>query len=188
MNAMENRASAVSQQARRIARAISQIRDRRVRLENTLHNTMEQSLAANDHSATHMSAHPRLSLSLESDGEESYTDLSALALAQWNADREERVNEETFEDETMSQGEYEAEDTSVEDQVVEQAVENGDTEEEEEEEEVPLVDPATLGLKEISNLGKFTVSSHKQGNGVDELRSDDLKLYWQYVVMCPATY
>ena len=43
----------------------------------------------------------------------------------------------------------------------------------------PLQDPATMGLKEISNLGKFTVSSHKQGNGVEELRSDDLKQYWQ---------
>ncbi|KKA31168.1 hypothetical protein TD95_002281 [Thielaviopsis punctulata] len=40
-------------------------------------------------------------------------------------------------------------------------------------------DPATLGLKEISNLGRFTVNSHKQGSGVDELRSDDLRLFWQ---------
>jgi anaphase-promoting complex subunit 10 len=40
-------------------------------------------------------------------------------------------------------------------------------------------DAAARGLKEISNLGKFTVSSSKQGNGVDELRSDDLRLYWQ---------
>ncbi|KAH7320068.1 anaphase-promoting complex, subunit 10-domain-containing protein [Stachybotrys elegans] len=36
-----------------------------------------------------------------------------------------------------------------------------------------------IGLKEISNLGRFTVSSHKPGNGVEELRSDDLKQYWQ---------
>lgn len=42
-------------------------------------------------------------------------------------------------------------------------------------------DPSSLGLKEISNLGKFTVSSHKPGSGVDELRSDDTELYWQCV-------
>jgi anaphase-promoting complex subunit 10 len=42
-------------------------------------------------------------------------------------------------------------------------------------------DPSSLGLKEISNLGKFTVSSHKPGSGVEELRSDDTELYWQYV-------
>ena len=44
-----------------------------------------------------------------------------------------------------------------------------------------LADPATMGLKEISNLAKFTVSSHKPGNGVEELRVDDLHQYWQYV-------
>ncbi|KAF5553036.1 anaphase-promoting complex subunit 10 [Fusarium mexicanum] len=42
-----------------------------------------------------------------------------------------------------------------------------------------LFDPATAGLKEISNLARFTVSSHKPGNGVEELKSDDLKLFWQ---------
>lgn len=47
----------------------------------------------------------------------------------------------------------------------------------------PLGNPAALGLKEISNLGRFTVSSHKQGNGVEELRNDDLTRYWQYVFL-----
>ncbi|KAK7208802.1 hypothetical protein V2G26_015980 [Clonostachys chloroleuca] len=61
----------------------------------------------------------------------------------------------------------------------EEDVEDEEGDEDEDEDYVPLVDPATLGLKEISNLGKFTVSSHKQGNGVDELRSDDLGQYWQ---------
>ncbi|KAI9904617.1 hypothetical protein N3K66_001146 [Trichothecium roseum] len=46
-------------------------------------------------------------------------------------------------------------------------------------EPVILADPATMGLKEISNLAKFTVSSHKPGNGVEELRVDDLHQYWQ---------
>lgn len=92
---------------------------------------------------------------------------------------------------TLEQEEYEAEDTSVEEQVeeeVETEEEGGEDEEEEEEDDddeeehddgVPLADPAAAGLKEISNLGKFTVSSHKQGNGVEELRNDDTKAYWQ---------
>lgn len=139
--------------------------------------------AANDHAATHMSAHPRLSLGLDTDGSDSEPDVSALALARAAAEFEDHNEDDPFDDEMMSQGQYEADDTSVEDQVVENVVEHVDSDEEQEEEEevVPLVDPATIGLKEISNLGKFTVSSHKQGNGVEELRSDDLKLYWQYV-------
>lgn len=69
-------------------------------------------------------------------------------------------------DEVLSQEHYEIEDTSIEDQVDEQ-------------ETTPLYDPATVGLKEISNLGKFTVSSHKPGCGIEGLRSDDLKQCWQ---------
>ncbi|KAM7199719.1 galactose-binding like protein [Naviculisporaceae sp. PSN 640] len=40
-------------------------------------------------------------------------------------------------------------------------------------------DAAALGLKEINNLANFGVSSHKPGNGVAELLSDDLDKYWQ---------
>jgi hypothetical protein len=40
-------------------------------------------------------------------------------------------------------------------------------------------DPMLLGLKEINNLAHFSVSSHKPGNGVDELLHDDLNKYWQ---------
>jgi len=43
----------------------------------------------------------------------------------------------------------------------------------------PIFDPATMGLKEINNLAHFGVSSHKPGNGVEELLSDDLDKYWQ---------
>ncbi|KAI1171641.1 APC10-domain-containing protein [Nemania sp. FL0916] len=50
--------------------------------------------------------------------------------------------------------------------------------EEEEEEEQPL-DPRAVGLKEISNLASFTVSSYKPGCGVKELRDDDANQYWQ---------
>ena len=40
-------------------------------------------------------------------------------------------------------------------------------------------DPMLLGLKEINNLAHFSVSSHKPGNGVEELLNDDLGKYWQ---------
>lgn len=75
-------------------------------------------------------------------------------------------------------------DTSVEDEddletVDDEEAEENEMEQDAEEEALPLIDPATMGLKEISNLGRFTVSSQKQGNGVDELRNDDLNLYWQ---------
>ncbi|KAK3684068.1 galactose-binding domain-like protein [Podospora appendiculata] len=43
----------------------------------------------------------------------------------------------------------------------------------------PVFDPAAMGLKEINNLAHFGVSSHKPGNGVEELLSDDLDKYWQ---------
>ncbi|KAK2023526.1 anaphase-promoting complex subunit 10 [Colletotrichum zoysiae] len=68
-------------------------------------------------------------------------------------------------------GEISGTDTSVEDG------ENGDHVGDHHEE--PEFDPLAAGLKEISNLGKFTVSSHKQGNGVEQLRNDSLKTYWQ---------
>lgn len=43
----------------------------------------------------------------------------------------------------------------------------------------PIFDPAAVGLKEINNLAHFGVSSHKPGNGVPELLSDDTDKYWQ---------
>lgn len=49
------------------------------------------------------------------------------------------------------------------------------------EEEEPPFDPASVGLKEISNLASFTVSSYKPGCGVKELRDDDIHLFWQQV-------
>ncbi|KAK1761527.1 anaphase-promoting complex subunit 10 [Echria macrotheca] len=45
--------------------------------------------------------------------------------------------------------------------------------------QAPAFDPTATGLKEINNLAHFGVSSHKPGNGVDELLSDDLDKYWQ---------
>lgn len=52
-------------------------------------------------------------------------------------------------------------------------------EDEEAQEEEPPFDPASVGLKEISNLASFTVSSYKPGCGVKELRDDDVNLFWQ---------
>jgi anaphase-promoting complex subunit 10 len=138
----------------------------------------------------------------DSDESGSEPDLSILAMARGRhamADQA-RVLDTTMtydEEEILSQEQYDAEDTSVEEQADQDAdadrheeVEEGEEEEEDEEDEqeemVALVDPATIGLKEISNLGRFTVSSHKPGNGVEELRSDDLKQYWQYVYILLA--
>lgn len=45
----------------------------------------------------------------------------------------------------------------------------------------PAFDPIAVGLKDLTNLASFGVSSHKPGNGVEELLSDDLDKYWQYV-------
>ncbi|SPO03839.1 uncharacterized protein DNG_06522 [Cephalotrichum gorgonifer] len=52
-------------------------------------------------------------------------------------------------------------------------------EDEEDEDEGLVFDHHPPGLKEISNLGKFTVSTHKQDSGVEELRSEDLSKFWQ---------
>ncbi|KAL7624559.1 hypothetical protein AAE478_006126 [Parahypoxylon ruwenzoriense] len=56
----------------------------------------------------------------------------------------------------------------------EQVEEEGDGHEEE-----PQFDPSAIGLKEISNLASFTVSSYKPGCGVKELRDDDINQFWQ---------
>ncbi len=55
----------------------------------------------------------------------------------------------------------------------------GEAVEEDEDEGLISFDPMLLGLKEINNLAHFSVSSHKPGNGVEELLSDDLDKYWQ---------
>ncbi|KAF5553893.1 anaphase-promoting complex subunit 10 [Fusarium phyllophilum] len=80
---------------------------------------------------------------------------------------------EEYEDEN-SIGEEEEEDDVDDDEDDEEAAEHDQAHE-----AATLFDPATAGLKEISNLARFTVSSHKPGNGVEELKSDDLKLFWQ---------
>lgn len=44
-----------------------------------------------------------------------------------------------------------------------------------------MFDPSAIGLREINNLAHFGVSSHKPGNGVEELLTEDLDKYWQSV-------
>lgn len=54
----------------------------------------------------------------------------------------------------------------------------GEDDEEGHDEEAPF-DASAVGLKEISNLASFTVSSYKPGCGVKELRDDDVNQFWQ---------
>jgi anaphase-promoting complex subunit 10 len=147
--------------------------------------------------ATRQTTTPRLSLGMDSDESSSEPDLSVLGMTRPGPHRvaplsydyaqvrdegapgqaveeeEPEDEEDSYEDvnESMYQGHSGIDDIGVEEQV--------DTEEEEQEETTPMIDPATAGLKEISNLGRFTVSSHKPGCGVEQLRSDDLKSFWQ---------
>ncbi|KAK4239238.1 anaphase-promoting complex subunit 10 [Achaetomium macrosporum] len=62
---------------------------------------------------------------------------------------------------------------------VEEIDEHDENSESDEELRRPVFDPAALGLKEINNLAHFGVSSHRPGNGVAELLSEDLDKYWQ---------
>ncbi|RSL64500.1 hypothetical protein CEP54_004655 [Fusarium duplospermum] len=147
----------------------------------------EVAMEINDMIAAQPADHPRLSMPLlDSDDSGSEPDLSVLGMARpgttatpqipspYNnrgVEQPDDEEEEIDDDEAMSPEQYEAETTSIE--------EEEPAEEEDVEEVAHLIDPATAGLKEISNLARFTVSSHKPGNGVEELKSDDLKMYWQ---------
>ncbi|KAL7798232.1 anaphase-promoting complex, subunit 10 domain-containing protein [Trichoderma ceciliae] len=152
-----------------------------------------QSFAANMTSATRRNINNRLSLQFDTDGSgsesgsgsDSEPDLSHLGMTRRGmaAVLEQQANQMTYDDETMSQGQYDAEEASLDENadenIDENVDDNVDDQIEEEQELLPMMDPAVFGLKEISNLGKFTVSSHKPGNGVEQLRSDDLASYWQ---------
>lgn len=157
---------------------------------------IRQHAAANMSPATRRNTNNRLSLQFDTDGSgsgsgsDSEPDLSHLGMTRRHmaAVLEQQANQMTYDDETMSQGQYDAEEASLDengdengDDNIDENVDddNGDDQVEEEQELLPMMDPAVFGLKEISNLGKFTVSSHKPGNGVEQLRSDDLTSYWQ---------
>ncbi|KAI1106359.1 APC10-domain-containing protein [Jackrogersella minutella] len=57
--------------------------------------------------------------------------------------------------------------------------EHGEEEDGEGHEEEAAFDASAVGLKEISNLASFTVSSYKPGCGVKALRDDDVNQFWQ---------
>jgi hypothetical protein len=158
-------------------------------IEEQLQQAMDEvEMEINDMLAAQPADHPRLSMPLlDSDDSGSEPDLSVLGMARpgttaapqipspYNNRGAEQVDDEEEEiddNEAMSPEQYEAETTSIEE-------EDEPAEDEDVEEVAHLIDPATAGLKEISNLARFTVSSHKPGNGVEELKSDDLKMYWQ---------
>ncbi|KAG5988976.1 hypothetical protein E4U52_006064 [Claviceps spartinae] len=139
----------------------------------------------------------RLSMPYDSDDSGSEPDVSILAMARARRtammdqqrraayDMETGPSQTAYEDEITGMGV--ADDEAAEG--TRGGEEGGERREEREEEDedgdedsdepMSLVDPADIGLKEISNLGRFTVSSHKPGSGVEELRSDDLKMFWQ---------
>ncbi|KAL7934839.1 anaphase-promoting complex, subunit 10 domain-containing protein [Trichoderma chlorosporum] len=144
------------------------------------------------HRSTRRNTNNRLSLQFDSDGSgpgsgsgsESEPDLSHLGMTRrgMTAVLEQQADQMTFDDDAMSQGQSDAEEASLDENLDENVDENGDDnvdEHVEGEQEPMMMDPVVFGLKEISNLGKFTVSSHKPGNGVEQLRSDDLTSYWQ---------
>lgn len=97
----------------------------------------------------------------------------------------EDIDEEDFEEEVDD--EAEAELGEHDDELLGEVMDEDLCEEHEHDEQVDpdeqlhgsVFDPAAIGLKEINNLAHFGVSSHKPGNGVEELLSDDLDKYWQ---------
>ncbi|KND94344.1 Anaphase-promoting complex subunit 10 [Tolypocladium ophioglossoides CBS 100239] len=184
-DALEHRDHIFTQRDLDISAVLHQMHLHRDRLERSLQDIstdpMDTDCDPKPFLATHLSANTRLSMPLDSDDSGSEPDLSVLGTARAGAGLEHHLehhmnavayddddddDDDDDEDEALSQEQYEVEDTSIEDQA-------------EDQEAAPLFDPATVGLKEISNLGKFTVSSHKPGSGVEELRGDDLKQYWQ---------
>ncbi|KAK7948673.1 uncharacterized protein PG986_009559 [Apiospora aurea] len=95
--------------------------------------------------------------------------------------------DEDFEDSGNEDGSEEAEDLDrdldengegADANADEEEGEEGEDDEEAQEDELPF-NAAAVGLKEISNLASFTVSSYKPGCGVRELRDDDINLFWQ---------
>ncbi|KAI1078524.1 anaphase-promoting complex, subunit 10-domain-containing protein [Whalleya microplaca] len=100
-------------------------------------------------------------------------------------DTRDHADDDGFEDDDDARTE-EGDDVDVdvgvdEADAADQENEPGNEEEGEEEvhEDEPPFDPSAVGLKEISNLASFTVSSYKPGCGVKELRDDDVNQFWQ---------
>jgi anaphase-promoting complex subunit 10 len=94
-------------------------------------------------------------------------------------DRGEMSDEELMED--LGEGDDELLGDVMAEDLAEEMGDDGDGENSESEDEMggDPFNPADLGLKEINNLAHFGVSSHRPGNGVAELLSEDLDKYWQ---------
>ncbi|KAL7941617.1 anaphase-promoting complex, subunit 10 domain-containing protein [Trichoderma barbatum] len=170
---------------------LNSFQQRRLQRQRRGRSSIRQSISANMISATQRNTNNRLSLQFDTygsgsgSGSESDPDLSHLGMTRrgMTAVLEQQANQMTYDDDAMSQGQYDAEEASLDENVDENVDENDDDnvddQVEGEQEPLTMMDPVVFGLKEISNLGKFTVSSHKPGNGVEQLRSDDLTSYWQ---------
>jgi anaphase-promoting complex subunit 10 len=93
------------------------------------------------------------------------------------------LNDEIIEEDLEVEGEGEQDEEEGDEEGGAGDYELDDGQELHAEEQAPLVlfDPTAMGLKEINNLAHFGVSSHKPGNGVDELLSEDVERYWQSV-------
>ena len=87
----------------------------------------------------------------------------------------------TEQPEYASEGYMDEDDEAMEEVPEEEMADAAQDDADEHIDDSPPFDPAALGLREINNLAHFGVSSHKPGNGVAELLSDDLGQYWQYV-------
>lgn len=147
----------------------------------------------NNHAAAQPADHPRLSMPIiDSDDSGSEPDLSVLGMArpggvaqmptQQTQDASFAAPDETEDEDDEDPDQYAEEDEDVEEDDETSVDDLGDGRPEDETPESPLFDPATVGLKEVSGLARFTVSTHKPGNGIAELRSDDTRRYWQYVL------
>ncbi|KAL7822211.1 anaphase-promoting complex, subunit 10 domain-containing protein [Trichoderma gracile] len=175
-----------------------QQKKRRQRQRTARTRVLQPTVANMISSATRRSTNNRLSLQFDTDGSgtasgsgsDSEPDLSHLGMTRRGmaAVLEQQAAQMTYDDDdddddAMSQGQYDAEEASLDENLDENLDdnddENVDDQVEGEQEPLAMMDPGVFGLKEISNLGKFTVSSHKPGNGVEQLRSDDLTSYWQ---------
>ncbi len=98
----------------------------------------------------------------------------------------ERTTDDDDDEFEIEEGENEApEDADADIADIADDAEGAENDEEAHEGEEAPFDASAIGLKEISNLAGFTVSSYKPGCGVKELRDDDVNQFWQCVAQAP---
>ncbi|KAI1471720.1 APC10-domain-containing protein [Daldinia caldariorum] len=119
-----------------------------------------------------------------SSGQSSYDITAATEEDTEHFEEDEGEDDEGHDFEDHDFEDHDFEDHDFEDHDFE-GIEGDDIEQEELDEEEEFLndeaafDASLVGLKEISNLASFTVSSYKPGCGVKELRDDDVNHYWQ---------